>query len=112
MYELASVFVAKINYWIYIVLMMIGFYAVIVKKNLVKKVVGMNILQTAIILFFISIGAKSKTTIPIIEHGGALHQSFTACIDADSNRCCCGHPGRCTLFNHQNLPAVSYTGRG
>jgi len=28
----------------------------------------MNILQTAIILFFISVGAKNKATIPIIEH--------------------------------------------
>jgi multicomponent Na+:H+ antiporter subunit C len=69
MHELVSVFVAKLNYWIYIILMMIGFYAIIVKKNLVKKVVGMNILQTAIILFFISTGAKNRATIPIIEHG-------------------------------------------
>jgi multicomponent Na+:H+ antiporter subunit C len=69
MFELTSIIVAKLNYWIYIALMMIGFYAVIVKKNLVKKVVGMNILQTAIILFFISTGAKIKATIPIIEHG-------------------------------------------
>jgi multicomponent Na+:H+ antiporter subunit C len=69
MVELGSVLIAKLNYWIYIALMMIGFYAVIVKKNLVKKVVGMNILQTAIILFFISTGAKNKATIPIIEHG-------------------------------------------
>lgn len=66
--ELVTIFVAKLNYWIYIVLMMIGFYAIIVKRNLVKKVIGLNIMQTAIILFFISVGAKSKATIPIIEH--------------------------------------------
>jgi len=34
---------AKYNYWIYVTLMMIGFYAVIAKKNLVKKVIGLNI---------------------------------------------------------------------
>ena len=60
--------IAKYNYWIYITLMMIGLYAVIAKNNLVKKIVGMNIFQTAIILFYVSIGAKRGATIPIIEH--------------------------------------------
>jgi multicomponent Na+:H+ antiporter subunit C len=59
---------SKYNYWIYIVLMMIGFYAMIGKKNLVKKIIGINIFQTAIILFFISTAAKSGGTLPIIEH--------------------------------------------
>lgn len=65
----------KYHYWIYIVLMMIGFYAMIGKRNLVKKIVGMNIFQTAIILYFISTGAKRGATIPIVEHGqgGAMH---------------------------------------
>jgi len=61
--------VSKYNYWIYILLMMIGFYAMIGKKNLVKKVIGMNIFQTSIILYFISIGSKKGATIPIAEHG-------------------------------------------
>jgi multicomponent Na+:H+ antiporter subunit C len=39
--------VNKYNYWIYITLMMIGFYAMIGKKNLVKKIIGMNIFQVA-----------------------------------------------------------------
>lgn len=59
---------AKYNYWIYIVLMMIGFYAMIVKNNLIKKMIGMSIFQSAIILFYVSIGAKRDATIPIIEH--------------------------------------------
>jgi len=64
--------IGKFNYWIYIVLMMIGFYAMIAKKNLVKKVVGMNIFQTAIILFFISTASKKGgATIPIIKQGDA-----------------------------------------
>jgi multicomponent Na+:H+ antiporter subunit C len=59
---------SKYNYWIYIILMMIGFYAMIGKKNLVKKLIGLNIFQTAIILFFISTAAKRGGTLPIIEH--------------------------------------------
>jgi len=59
----------KYNYWLYIILMMIGFYAMIGKRNLVKKIIGMNLFQTAIILFFVSTAAKRGGTLPIIEHG-------------------------------------------
>jgi multicomponent Na+:H+ antiporter subunit C len=60
---------SKYNYWMYIVLMMIGFYAMIGKKNLVKKLIGMNIFQTAIILYYISIGVKKGGTLPVLEEG-------------------------------------------
>ena len=69
MNELLPIVIGKLNYWAYIVLMMIGLYAMIAKKNLVKKIIGMSILQTAVILFFISISAKIDATIPIIVHG-------------------------------------------
>jgi multicomponent Na+:H+ antiporter subunit C len=68
MTDIIATIVAKYNYWIYITLMMIGLYAIIAKNNLIKKIVGMNIFQTAIILFYVSIGAKRGATIPIIEH--------------------------------------------
>jgi len=59
--------ISKYNFWIYIVLMMIGFYAMIAKKNLVKKIIGMNIFQTAIILFFVSTAfKKGGATLPIL----------------------------------------------
>jgi len=38
------------------------------KRNLVKKIIGMNLFQTAIILFFVSTAAKRGGTLPIIEH--------------------------------------------
>lgn len=83
MTEFAELVVAKYNYWIYITLMMIGLYAIIAKNNLVKKILGMNIFQTAIILFYVSIGAKRGATIPILEHGhgpahGAGHHAIHA----------------------------------
>jgi multicomponent Na+:H+ antiporter subunit C len=56
----------KYTYWIYISLMMIGFYAMIAKNNLIKKVIGMNIFQTAVFLFYISIGKVSGGTAPIV----------------------------------------------
>ncbi|KAF0127081.1 MAG: multicomponent Na+:H+ antiporter subunit C [Elusimicrobia bacterium] len=55
----------KYNYWIYIILMMIGFYAIIAKGNLIKKIVGINIFQTAVFLFYISISKVKGGTAPI-----------------------------------------------
>ena len=68
MNDLITLVASKYNYWAFIILMMLGLYAMIVKKNLVKKIIGMNIFQTSIILFYISVGAKEHATIPIIEH--------------------------------------------
>jgi multicomponent Na+:H+ antiporter subunit C len=64
-----TIIIHKYNYWAVVVLMMVGLYAMIAKRNLIKKIIGMNIFQTAIILFYVSIGAKSGATIPIIDHG-------------------------------------------
>ena len=68
MNELISIIIGKYNYWACITLMMLGMYAMIAKNNLIKKIIGMNIFQTAIILFYISIGAKRNATVPIIMH--------------------------------------------
>lgn len=64
---LVSSLISKYNYWISILLMLIGFYAIIAKKNLIKKVIGLNIFQTAIFLFFISLGAVKGGTAPIVS---------------------------------------------
>lgn len=58
--------VSKYNYWVYIFLMMLGLWGMIGKRNLVKKLIGMNIFQVAIILFYLSIGSKVGATIPIL----------------------------------------------
>ena len=81
--DILTLIVAKWNYWLYVILMMIGLYAMIAKNNLIKKLVGMNIFQTAIILFYVSIGYKMDATIPIIQgaHGG--HGGHSAIHAAD-----------------------------
>ena len=66
MEDVISFVISKYNYWCYIVLLMIGLYAMIVKNNLVKKIIGMNIFQTAIILFYVSISVKKEGTLPTI----------------------------------------------
>ena len=57
------------NYWIVIVLMMTGFYVVISRGNLVKKIVGLNIFQTSVFILYISIGKVDGGTAPIIVEG-------------------------------------------
>jgi multicomponent Na+:H+ antiporter subunit C len=59
------------NYWIVIVLMMVGLYTVISRGNLVKKMVGLNIFQTSVFILFISIGKVADGTPPILLHDGA-----------------------------------------
>ena len=55
------------NYWIVIFLMMTGFYIVISRGNLIKKVIGLNIFQTSVFLLYISIGKVRGGTAPIVS---------------------------------------------
>lgn len=56
-------------YWIVIVLMMTGFYIVIAHNNLVKKIVGLNIFQVSVFVFYISMGKVEGGTAPILVEG-------------------------------------------
>lgn len=55
------------DYWFIILLLIIGLYGMIMKKNLVKKLIGMTIFQAAIILFYISGAIKADATVPILS---------------------------------------------
>ncbi len=58
----------KYNYWVSIILILIGFYAMIAKDNLIKKVIGLNIFQIAIFLFYISLAdVGPRGTVPIVS---------------------------------------------
>ncbi len=57
------------NYWIFIFLMMVGFYILISRRNLVKKILGLNIFQTSVFIFYISLGKITGGTAPILVEG-------------------------------------------
>ena len=57
------------NYWIVVVLMMIGFYIVIAHGNLIKKIVGLTIFQTSVFIFYISMAKVDGGTAPILADG-------------------------------------------
>ena len=66
------------NYWVVIILMMAGFYIVISRRNLVKKILGLNIFQTSVFLLYISIGVLDHGTAPIVvEQAHGAHPPET-----------------------------------
>ena len=64
--DIIEFIVGRYNYWIFITLMMIGLYIVISRGNLVKTIVGLNLFQTSVFIFYISIGKIVGGTAPII----------------------------------------------
>jgi multicomponent Na+:H+ antiporter subunit C len=50
----------------FIILFLLGMYIMTVYPNLVKKLIGMYLMQTSIILFFITLAVKTNSTIPIL----------------------------------------------
>ncbi len=79
MTEIIPFFISRMNYFTFIILMMMGLYGIFIKNNYMKKIIGLNILQTAIILFFVSTGAKRDATIPIVaHHTGDGHEAIHA----------------------------------
>lgn len=63
------------NYWVVIVLMMIGLYTVSSRGNLIKKVIGLNVFQVSVFLLYISIGTVEGGTAPIIIEGATAYSN-------------------------------------
>jgi multicomponent Na+:H+ antiporter subunit C len=63
------------NYWIVIVLMMMGFYMVISQHNLIKKIVGLNVFQVSVFVFYISMGKVKGGTAPVLLDGFEIYSN-------------------------------------
>lgn len=57
------------NYWVVIFLMMVGFYGVIARGNIIKTLMGLTIFQTSVFILFISMGKITGGATPIIRKG-------------------------------------------
>ena len=55
------------NYWVFAILLMTGFYAVVAKVNLIKKLVGLSLFQSAVFLLYITMGRIEGGTAPIFQ---------------------------------------------
>ena len=63
------------NYWIAILMMMTGFYIVIAHGNLIKKIIGLNIFQSSVILLYISMGTVRDGAPPILADDVAVYSN-------------------------------------
>ena len=57
------------HYWVFAILLMIGFYAVIAKLNLIKKLIGLSLFQAAVFLLYITMGNVEGASAPIFGFG-------------------------------------------
>ena len=62
------------TYWLIFILMLTGLYGMVMKKNLVKKVIGLSIFQVAVILFFIAGASRWNAAVPVLKHGAETIQ--------------------------------------
>lgn len=64
---LSELLIERWPYVLTVLLLLIGLHAMMVKQNLMKKLIGMNVFQGAIILFYIVYGYKVGATVPIVD---------------------------------------------
>ncbi|MFW5896224.1 MAG: cation:proton antiporter subunit C [archaeon] len=65
-----EVLATRYNYVAVLVLLAIGMYMMIESGNLIKKVIGMNVFQTGIFLFFVSSAYVTDANPPLISEPG------------------------------------------
>ena len=63
------------SYWVTIVLIVTGMYILIARGNLLKKLLGLAVLQSSVYLLYIGPGKLIGGTAPIIAEGYALYSN-------------------------------------
>lgn len=65
---MADFFIGHYAYWFTIILLCIGMYGILFKKNLIKKTIGLAILQISVVLYFVSVASKTgDVTVTVID---------------------------------------------
>ena len=54
------------NFLTFVIIFLWGFYIMLTRYNLVKKLVGMYLVQTSVIFFLVSISGKKGATVPVL----------------------------------------------
>lgn len=63
---------AHAQYYLAMLLLLIGIYGMLVPRNLVRKLMGMNIMQAAVITFYIALAAKWGAALPVVIAGESV----------------------------------------
>jgi multicomponent Na+:H+ antiporter subunit C len=64
---MAELVASHYTFWIIMVLQVIGLYGMLMKRNLVKKLIGINIFQTSIILLWVAIAYEHGGSVPVYD---------------------------------------------
>lgn len=64
-----------VNYWLITAVMMVGLYTLMSRANLMKKLAGLAMFQTAVILFYVSLGKVSGGTVPIVAEQYSIYSN-------------------------------------
>lgn len=67
--------ISDYNYWVVIFIMMTGLYTTLATSNLVKKLLGLAVFQTAIFILYISKGKIIGGTAPILIDQPVLYSN-------------------------------------
>ncbi len=66
---------ARYHHLVFVLLMMFGFFVLIQSRNLVKKLIGLNIFQTSVFILYISMGKVEGGTAPILTEGATVYSN-------------------------------------
>lgn len=62
-----DIFVANVHFLGAVIIFVIGLYMVIAHANLIKRIIGINIMSSAVFYFFVAIGNISGGDVPIVD---------------------------------------------
>ena len=73
-----SLLISQYTYLLFAILLVTGLYMVVASSNLVKKVIGLNLFQTAIFLFFVSTAYVEGGSAPVIPEEAFAGQLYAS----------------------------------
>lgn len=63
---MTALVVSTLVFWMIVIMYLAGFFGMMEKKNFIKKIMAMNLMQTAVILFFLTLSYNPGGLVPIL----------------------------------------------
>ena len=70
MKAIVETLMSRPHFLAFILLFIFGLYIMMIHKNLIKKLIGMYLVQTSVLIFFVTLGVKENSTVPILFMDG------------------------------------------
>ena len=83
MIELIEATLQRPNFIAFVVLFLWGLFIMVTHPNMVKKLIGMYLVQTSILLLLVTIGVKQDATVPILQGSDAVLSTADQMTPAD-----------------------------